>query len=87
MQIIKQELDPADPSYWERLLRHHFEQTQEDQSRVLGKGKRIRKQVNYSTTQEEEEEWNHAISDHDSDFSNKASPPSTYPHTRSLCEE
>ncbi|THD26034.1 Chromodomain-helicase-DNA-binding protein Mi-2 [Fasciola hepatica] len=70
-EVIKQELDPADPTYWEKLLRHHFEQAQEDQSRVLGKGKRVRKQVNYSTTQEEEEEWNQAISDHDSDFSNK----------------
>ncbi|KAG5447792.1 choline dehydrogenase 5 [Clonorchis sinensis] len=70
-EVIKQELDPADPTYWEKLLRHHFEQAQEDQSRVLGKGKRIRKQVNYSTTQEEEEEWNQAMSEHESDSSNK----------------
>nr|CAH8824715.1 unnamed protein product [Trichobilharzia regenti] len=70
-EVIKQELDPADPTYWEKLLRHHFEQAQEDQARALGKGKRVRKQVNYSTTQEEEEEWNQAMTDHDSDFSNK----------------
>ncbi|KAF7256300.1 hypothetical protein EG68_06473 [Paragonimus skrjabini miyazakii] len=70
-EVIKQELDPADPTYWEKLLRHHFEQAQEDQSRVLGKGKRVRKQVNYSTTQEEEEEWHQTMSEHDSDFSNK----------------
>ncbi|CAH8559549.1 unnamed protein product [Dicrocoelium dendriticum] len=70
-EVIKQELDPADPTYWEKLLRHHFEQSQEDQSRVLGKGKRLRKQVNYSATHEEEEEWNQAISDHESDYSNK----------------
>ncbi|CAH8474380.1 unnamed protein product [Schistosoma margrebowiei] len=70
-EVIKQELDPADPTYWEKLLRHHFEQAQEDQARALGKGKRVRKQVNYSTNQEEEEEWNQAMTDHDSDFSNK----------------
>ncbi|CAH8455229.1 unnamed protein product [Heterobilharzia americana] len=70
-EVIKQELDPADPTYWEKLLRHHFEQAQEDQARALGKGKRVRKQVNYSTTQEEEEEWNQTMTDNDSDFSNK----------------
>lgn len=36
-----------DPVYWERLLRHHFEQHQEDLSRSLGKGKRLRRRVNY----------------------------------------
>ncbi|VDN34588.1 unnamed protein product [Dibothriocephalus latus] len=67
-------MDPADPAYWEKLLRHHFEQAQEDQARSLGKGKRIRKKVNYSTNQEDEEEWNEAMSDHDSNFSTKVSP-------------
>ena len=37
-----------DPLYWERLLRHHYEQHQEDVLRSLGKGKRNRKPVNYN---------------------------------------
>ncbi|TSW21769.1 Chromodomain-helicase-DNA-binding protein 5 [Bagarius yarrelli] len=43
-EIIKQE-ENVDPDYWEKLLRHHYEQQQEDLARNLGKGKRIRKQV------------------------------------------
>ena len=46
--MIKQELEPSDPAYWEKLLRHHYEQQQEDLARTLGKGKRVRKQVNYN---------------------------------------
>lgn len=46
-EIIKQD-DNSDPSYWVKLLRHHYEQHQEDVSRTLGKGKRNRKQVNYT---------------------------------------
>ncbi len=69
--MIQQELDPADPAYWEKLLRHHFEQQQEDQARSLGKGKRIRKPVNYSVNSQvdDEAEWNEATSDQDSNFS------------------
>ncbi len=29
-------------------MRHHYEQQQEDLARTLGKGKRVRKQVNYT---------------------------------------
>ncbi|KAL7983010.1 hypothetical protein Chor_013616 [Crotalus horridus] len=43
-EIIKQE-ENVDPDYWEKLLRHHYEQQQEDLARNLGKGKRVRKQV------------------------------------------
>merc|ERR1712107_732239 len=39
--------DNTDPAYWEKLLRHHYEQAQEDIARSMGKGKRVRKQVNY----------------------------------------
>lgn len=72
-EIIKQDLDPADPTYWEKLLRHHYEQDQEDLSKSLGKGKRIRKQVNYSATQQEDDNWNDAVgdSDHESGSINK----------------
>lgn len=45
VEVLKQEADNTDSQYWERLLRHHFEQQQEDLARTLGKGKRVRKQV------------------------------------------
>lgn len=44
-EVIKQEAENTDPAYWVKLLRHHYEQHQEDISRTLGKGKRVRKQV------------------------------------------
>ena len=53
-EIIKQE-ESVDPDYWEKLLRHHYEQQQEDLARNLGKGKRIRKQVNYNDATQEDQ--------------------------------
>lgn len=35
--LVKEE--NSDPAYWVRLLRHHYEQHQEDVARTLGKGK------------------------------------------------
>ena len=52
-EVIKQE-ESVDPDYWEKLLRHHYEQQQEDLARNLGKGKRIRKQVNYNDGSQED---------------------------------
>ena len=71
MEVLKQEAEHADPAYWEKLLRHHYEQQQEDMARQLGKGKRVRKQVNYSDTMtgRDDEAWNNDMSDFDSDFS------------------
>ena len=46
VEVLKAEAENTDPAYWEKLLRHHYEQHQEDVSRSMGKGKRIRKQVN-----------------------------------------
>ncbi|XP_051932909.1 chromodomain-helicase-DNA-binding protein 5 isoform X2 [Hippocampus zosterae] len=70
-EIIKQE-ENVDPDYWEKLLRHHYEQQQEDLARNLGKGKRIRKQVNYNdTTQEDQDnqsEYSVGSEDEDEDF-------------------
>lgn len=43
--MIKEVAQEADPDYWEKLLRHHYEQEQETQAQKLGKGKRVRKQV------------------------------------------
>lgn len=42
---------PTDPDYWEKLLRHHYEYDQEQEAQQLGKGKRIRKQINYASEQ------------------------------------
>merc|ERR1712029_363730 len=47
VEVIKEESEQADPAFWEKLLRHHYEQHQEDTAKVMGKGKRVRKQVNY----------------------------------------
>ncbi|XP_061688014.1 chromodomain-helicase-DNA-binding protein 5 isoform X2 [Syngnathoides biaculeatus] len=67
-EIIKQE-ENVDPDYWEKLLRHHYEQQQEDLARNLGKGKRIRKQVNYNDTTQEDQEWQDDVSDNQSEYS------------------
>lgn len=74
-EIIKQEAENTDPAYWIKLLRHHYEQHQEDQARTLGKGKRVRKQVNYNdgsvaqTENREDSTWQENGSDYNSDFS------------------
>uniref|UniRef100_A0A452GRU9 Uncharacterized protein n=1 Tax=Gopherus agassizii TaxID=38772 RepID=A0A452GRU9_9SAUR len=71
-EIIKQE-ENVDPDYWEKLLRHHYEQQQEDLARNLGKGKRIRKQVNYNDASQEDQgttssEYSIGSEDEDEDF-------------------
>ncbi|XP_038047464.1 chromodomain-helicase-DNA-binding protein 4-like isoform X2 [Patiria miniata] len=74
-EVIKQELEPSDPAYWEKLLRHHYEQQQEDLARTLGKGKRIRKQVNYNDAGQDDsggmrgKGWDNKINDNYSDYS------------------
>ncbi|XP_078284169.1 chromodomain-helicase-DNA-binding protein 3-like, partial [Rhinoraja longicauda] len=67
-EIIKQE-ENVDPDYWEKLLRHHYEQQQEDLARNLGKGKRVRKQVNYNDAAQEDQDWQDAVSDNQSEYS------------------
>uniref|UniRef100_A0A8D0BT93 Chromodomain helicase DNA binding protein 5 n=1 Tax=Salvator merianae TaxID=96440 RepID=A0A8D0BT93_SALMN len=67
-EIIKQE-ENVDPDYWEKLLRHHYEQQQEDLARNLGKGKRVRKQVNYNDASQEDQEWQDELSDNQSEYS------------------
>ncbi|XP_066907569.1 chromodomain-helicase-DNA-binding protein Mi-2 homolog [Halyomorpha halys] len=74
-EVIKQEAENTDPAYWVKLLRHHYEQQQEDISRTLGKGKRIRKQVNYidggvmDSRENADSTWQDNLSDYNSDFS------------------
>ncbi|KAF3839246.1 hypothetical protein F7725_017963 [Dissostichus mawsoni] len=67
-EVIKQE-ESVDPDYWEKLLRHHYEQQQEDLARNLGKGKRTRKPVNYNDGSQEERNWQEDQSDNQSDYS------------------
>ncbi|XP_053689354.1 chromodomain-helicase-DNA-binding protein Mi-2 homolog isoform X2 [Sabethes cyaneus] len=75
-EIIKQDAENSDPAYWVKLLRHHYEQHQEDLSRTLGKGKRVRKQVNYTDGGvvqadpiKEDSTWQENVSDYNSDYS------------------
>ncbi|XP_065564759.1 chromodomain-helicase-DNA-binding protein Mi-2 homolog [Artemia franciscana] len=69
-EIIKQDADNTDPVYWEKLLRHHYEQAQEDVQKSLGKGKRVRKQVNYTDiVQDAKDAWQGNASDGQSDYS------------------
>ena len=44
-EILKESSEQPDPDFWEKLLRHHYEQQRELEEAKLGKGKRIRKQV------------------------------------------
>merc|ERR1712130_738958 len=73
VEVLKQEADNTDPAYWEKLLRHHYEQAQEDVARSMGKGKRVRKQVNYGdggeVTTREDNSWQENVSDYNYDFS------------------
>merc|ERR1712227_794045 len=76
VEILKQEADNTDPAYWEKLLRHHYEQAQEDIARSMGRGQRGRKQVNYGDGGEVgaggrdgDGSWQENMSDYNSDFS------------------
>jgi len=60
--------DTTDPNYWEKLLGHHFIQHQENISKTLGKGKRVRKQINYNIAAGQDE-YNAQDSGSSSDFS------------------
>merc|ERR1712066_590612 len=76
VEVLKQEADNTDPAYWEKVLRHHYEQAQEDISRSMGKEKRVRKQVNYgdggevvTSGRDGDGSWQENMSDYNSDFS------------------
>jgi hypothetical protein len=57
-EILKEEAPQTDPDYWEKLLRHHYEHEQELEQQQLGKGKRIRRQVNYAANDQLQQDWN-----------------------------
>lgn len=48
-EVIMQEETTTATDFWENLLRHHYEQEKEEEMAALGKGKRVRKQVQYWT--------------------------------------
>ncbi|KAK6104410.1 CHD C-terminal 2 domain family protein [Brugia pahangi] len=70
-EVIKEAAQEADPDYWEKLLRHHYEQEQETQAQKLGKGKRVRKQVNYAS-ENMQQDWQQMHPNND-DFSSSYS--------------
>ena len=41
VEILKEEAENTDPAYWEKLLKHHYEQFQEDLSRLVGSSQGI----------------------------------------------
>jgi len=74
VEVLKEEVESTDPAYWEKLLRHHYEQHQEDVQLKMGKGKRIRKQVNYGDGEggaaaDRDGSWQDNLSEYNSDFS------------------
>ena len=56
-----------DPYYWEKLLRVQYEQDRELESHAYGKGKRLKRQVNYAVPTNEEN-WNEPNSDIASEY-------------------
>merc|ERR1712141_850990 len=73
VEVITQEAETTDPAYWEKLLRHHYEQHQETVQSVMGKGKRVRRTVNYGDGerggQNDDGSWQDNLSEYNSDFS------------------
>uniref|UniRef100_A0A0N4ZGI1 DNA helicase n=1 Tax=Parastrongyloides trichosuri TaxID=131310 RepID=A0A0N4ZGI1_PARTI len=67
-EVIKQDDHEPDPDYWEKLLRHHYEQDQESELQNLGKGKRLRKQVNYAANGPTQE-WQQVTIENEGEFS------------------
>ena len=63
--------DNIDPNYWEKLLRVQFEQERELESHAYGKGKRLKRQVNYAVPANDEN-WN----EHNSDIASEYDAPS-----------
>lgn len=58
-----------DPHYWEKLLGAHYIQYQENITRTLGKGKRVRKQVNYMDSANGQTDYQNNYTSDSSDFS------------------
>ncbi|KAK0409561.1 hypothetical protein QR680_004620 [Steinernema hermaphroditum] len=57
IEIVKETQD-ADPEYWKKLLRHHYEH---EAQQTFGKGKRVRRQVNYASLNVSKD-WNQSAS-------------------------
>jgi chromodomain-helicase-DNA-binding protein 4 len=59
--------ETIDGNYWEKLLRMQFEQERELESHAYGKGKRLKRQVNYAVPTNDEN-WNEPNSDIASEY-------------------
>ncbi|KAB0394682.1 hypothetical protein E2I00_008476, partial [Balaenoptera physalus] len=69
--MTKQELDDILNSFKvaQYVVREEDGVQQEDLARNLGKGKRVRKQVNYNDASQEDQEWQDELSDNQSEYS------------------
>ncbi|CAF1342694.1 unnamed protein product [Adineta steineri] len=63
--------ETMEANYWEKLLRVQFEQERELESHAYGKGKRLKRQVNYAVPANDEN-WN----EHNSDIASEYDAPS-----------
>ena len=61
--------ESQDPHYWEKLLGIHYMQYQDNITKSLGKGKRVRKQVNYMDSATGQNEFQNPDTSESSDFS------------------
>lgn len=69
-EVLVQDEKQSNAEYWENLLRHHYEHDKEEEQSLLGKGKRVRKQVQYLNlgVEESKEDVDAEIpSEHDED--------------------
>uniref|UniRef100_A0AC35UAD7 PHD-type domain-containing protein n=1 Tax=Rhabditophanes sp. KR3021 TaxID=114890 RepID=A0AC35UAD7_9BILA len=68
-EVLIDEVQKTDPDYWSKLLRHRYEQDQEVELQQLGKGKRVRKQVNYAANASAQDWQQSSIINEDDDTS------------------
>ncbi|KAI6228682.1 hypothetical protein M3Y99_01199800 [Aphelenchoides fujianensis] len=79
-------VEEQDPDYWEKLLRHHYEQEQETEAQKLGKGKRTRRQVNYASEQMQNE-WSAMNTAGNEEYDDSFSEDSNHSDSQSVDEE
>uniref|UniRef100_A0AC35TG05 DNA helicase n=1 Tax=Rhabditophanes sp. KR3021 TaxID=114890 RepID=A0AC35TG05_9BILA len=77
-EVITNKGQEGNTDYWEKLLRHHFEHDKETELQNLGKGKRVRKQINYATNTVTKgwQQNNEADAEADADYSESFSEES-----------
>ncbi|KAI6200928.1 hypothetical protein M3Y96_00786800 [Aphelenchoides besseyi] len=87
MEVIQENfVEEQEPDYWEKLLRHHYEQDQETQAQKLGKGRRTRRQVNYASEQMQSD-WNTMGTGGDQEYDDSFSEESNHSDSHSVDDE